>query len=106
MPGSGEMRTDITGPPSKEPPSYSACSEIRPEEYADWRNSPLGMITERIEQKTVFDLFGDLRGKRVLDLGCGDGSYSILAGHKEAHGGGWPTRACRCEILSLRAAFS
>jgi len=37
------------------------------------------MIAERIEQKTVFDLARDLRGKRVLDLGCGDGSYSIRA---------------------------
>ena len=85
MIGAVEMRTDITGPPSKEPPSYSASSEIRPEEYDAWRNSPLGMITERIEQKTVFDLAGDLRGKRVLDLGCGDGSYSIRAARNEAH---------------------
>ena len=47
MIGAVEMRTDITGPPSQEPPSYSASSEIRPEEYEAWRNSPLGMITER-----------------------------------------------------------
>ena len=41
------------------------------------------MITERIEQKTVFDLAGDLRGKRVLDLGCGMATLMIQI--KRAH---------------------
>lgn len=59
--------------------------EIRPEEYADWRESALGKVTERIEQKAIFGLAGDLRGKRVLDVGCGDGSYSILAAQRGAH---------------------
>jgi ubiquinone/menaquinone biosynthesis C-methylase UbiE len=59
--------------------------EIGPEEYADWRKSVLGEVTERIEQKAMFDLAGDLRGKRVLDVGCGDGSYSILAARRGAH---------------------
>jgi len=52
---------------------------IVPADYAHWRASPIGALTERLEQKVVFELSGDLHGRRGLDLGCGDGTYSILA---------------------------
>lgn len=52
---------------------------IRPEDYAHWRASAIGAITERLEEEVIFDLAGDLRGRRVLDVGCGDGTYSLLA---------------------------
>jgi len=52
---------------------------ITPAEYVRWRESYLGALTERIEAAAIFDLLGDLRGKRLLDLGCGDGTYSIAA---------------------------
>lgn len=54
------------------------------EQYARWRASPLGAITERVETKVVFDLAGDLRGKRVLDVGTGDGTYAIEAAERGA----------------------
>lgn len=47
--------------------------------YARWRATTLGEITERVETRVVFDLAGPLRGRRVLDVGTGDGTYAIEA---------------------------
>jgi len=52
--------------------------------YARWRATPLGSITERVETSVVFDLAGPLRGKRVLDVGTGDGTYAIEAAERGA----------------------
>jgi SAM-dependent methyltransferase len=50
-----------------------------PLEYAPWRASTLGTITERLERAVVFDLAGRLEGRDVLDVGCGDGAYALTA---------------------------
>ena len=60
-------------------PRLKASDRIEPEEYARWRKSSLGGITERIEEDAIFNLAGDVRGKLLLDLGCGDGAYSLAA---------------------------
>jgi ubiquinone/menaquinone biosynthesis C-methylase UbiE len=52
---------------------------IEPSDYARWRDSPLGALTERLEQEAIFGLAGEVRGQSVLDIGCGDGTYSISA---------------------------
>ncbi len=52
--------------------------------YARWRATTLGSITERVETSVVFDLAGPLRGKRVLDVGTGDGTYAIEAAERGA----------------------
>jgi ubiquinone/menaquinone biosynthesis C-methylase UbiE len=52
---------------------------IEPGDYARWRASPVGGLTERLEQEVIFGLAGDLRGRSVLDVACGDGAYSISA---------------------------
>lgn len=52
--------------------------------YARWRATTLGKITERVETSVVFDLAGPLRGKRVLDVGTGDGTYAIEAAERGA----------------------
>jgi ubiquinone/menaquinone biosynthesis C-methylase UbiE len=62
-----------------------ALDVIDPELYARWRESYLGALTERIEEDAIFRLAGDLGGKRVLDLGCGDGTYSVAAFQRGAH---------------------
>ncbi len=49
------------------------------ETYERWRTSTLGRITERVETAVVLDLLGPLRGKHVLDVGAGDGTYAIEA---------------------------
>lgn len=52
--------------------------------YADWRRSAVGSLTERFEIAAVFDLLGPLEGKRFLDVGCGDGIYSVEAARRGA----------------------
>lgn len=52
--------------------------------YARWRATRLGKITERVETNVVFDLAGPLRGKRVLDVGTGDGNYAIESAKRSA----------------------
>jgi SAM-dependent methyltransferase len=48
-----------------------------PLDYAGWRASPLGAITEAEELRAVLELVGPVPGTRVLDVGCGDGSYAV-----------------------------
>jgi SAM-dependent methyltransferase len=52
-----------------------------PLDYAAWRESTLGSVTERLERAVVLELAGSARGLDLLDLGAGDGTYAIaLAG--------------------------
>lgn len=53
-----------------------AASGLTPGGYAGWRASELGALTERLERAIVFELLGDVAGRRVLDLGCGDGTLA------------------------------
>ncbi len=54
------------------------------ESYARWRASPLGAITQRVEERVVFALAGPLQGLRVLDVGTGDAAYAIAAAQRGA----------------------
>lgn len=47
-----------------------------PLDYAAWRESRLGRITERLEREVILDLAGSVARRRVLDVGCGDGALS------------------------------
>ncbi|MBF0326760.1 MAG: class I SAM-dependent methyltransferase [Alphaproteobacteria bacterium] len=46
---------------------------IGPGRYASWRATFLGSVTERIEHDLLLGMAGPLAGRRVLDIGCGDG---------------------------------
>jgi len=61
-----------------------APTAIGPVAYAFWRATSLGEITERIEQRLVLDLMGELAGRRVLDAGCGDGALVCAAASRGA----------------------
>jgi SAM-dependent methyltransferase len=56
------------------PPSPSV---VTPATYARWRQSTLGSITEELEYEAVATMLPEIRGKNVLDAGCGDGTYAI-----------------------------
>jgi 2-polyprenyl-3-methyl-5-hydroxy-6-metoxy-1,4-benzoquinol methylase len=52
-------------------------TNIGPEHYADWRGSELGVLTEALEDRLLFELMGDLDGRHVLDVGCGEGALAV-----------------------------
>ncbi len=62
----------------------AAAVAIGPGACAAWRASSLGAITEAIEQRLIFGSMGKLRGARVLDVGCGDGSLVCAAAERGA----------------------
>ena len=57
-----------------------ACDlpDLGPGAYARWRASELGTITERLERDLILELVGDVRGRKVLDVGCGDGELALV----------------------------
>ena len=57
----------------------SAAAAVTADGYAHWRATALGEVTERVETALVTSLAGPLEGKRVLDVGTGDGTYAIEA---------------------------
>jgi ubiquinone biosynthesis O-methyltransferase len=48
-----------------------------PSAYDRWRGSTLGRITDEIELDLILDLIGDVSGRTVLDVGCGDGELAV-----------------------------
>jgi len=61
-------------------------SELAPTatEYREWRGTTLGSVTERVERDLVLELAGQLADRRLLDAGCGDGTYAIAAAERGA----------------------
>lgn len=45
--------------------------------YDQWRTGVLGRITDQIEEKLIFELLGDIRGRTIIDIGCGDGKLAV-----------------------------
>jgi 2-polyprenyl-3-methyl-5-hydroxy-6-metoxy-1,4-benzoquinol methylase len=56
-----------------------ACEipDLGPEVYARWRASKIGATTERLERQLILELIGNIAGRRVLDVGCGDGEFAV-----------------------------
>ena len=55
----------------------------------EYRDSKYLSFREHVEQHTLFELLGDVRGKTVLDMACGEGFYTRLlkrAGASEVTG--------------------
>lgn len=77
---------------------------VVPRDYLRWRESSLGALTEELEQELVFELAGELEGRRVLDVGCGDGAYAVAVAERGAHVVGLDTSARMRRAASDRAA--
>ncbi len=58
---------------------------LDPDSYTRWRASDVGAITERLERRLILDLVGDVRGRGVLDVGCGDGDLAVELSKRGAH---------------------
>jgi len=53
--------------------------------YRRWRRSSLGSLTDEVELRLLLEAAGDVTGRRVLDVGCGDGAHlRVLAGRGAA----------------------
>ncbi len=61
-----------------------AAEPLPADALARWRGRTLGAITEQTERGLVLDLAGPLRGRVVLDAGCGDGTYGLAAAERGA----------------------
>ncbi len=53
--------------------------------YDDWYKTPLGEFVDQLEYKLLCKHCGNLMGKRILDVGCGTGMYSIRFANMGAH---------------------
>jgi ubiquinone/menaquinone biosynthesis C-methylase UbiE len=45
--------------------------------YDRWYATPLGRLVDRVEKAALFALVPELRGRRVLEVGCGTGNISL-----------------------------
>ena len=57
---------------------------IGPDVYASWRATTLGQLTEAIEQRLILAMLGELPGRCMLDVGCGDGTLAHAAASRGA----------------------
>ena len=57
--------------------SSSVLPDLGPDVYAKWRASGIGAITEQLQRRLILALLGDIRGRNVLDVGCGDGDLAV-----------------------------
>ena len=80
-----------------------APGQIGPKAYEAWRATSLGRITEAIEQRLVFELLGELRNTRVLDVGCGDGVLVCAAASRGAVATGLDTDPTMLAAARTRA---
>ena len=68
----------------REPAAVAGGGRFGPRAYADWRAGSLGTLTEDLERRLVFELAGEVRGRAVLDVGCGDGALVMAFRQRDA----------------------
>ena len=78
--------------------------DLQPETYGHWRTSDVGAITERLERGVILDMLGDVSGRRVLDVGCGDGDLAVDLSRRGALVDGIDTAPSMIEAARQRAS--
>ena len=82
-----------------------AAEEITPTDpLAIERYSP--PLRRRFHQEFVFRVMGSLKGKTVLDVGCGDGANAVLLGHLGARVTGIDISPKAIELARKRAEIN
>lgn len=52
--------------------------------YNCWYATPLGSLVDRLEKDILFGLMPELRGRRLLEVGCGTGNISLALAQRGA----------------------
>ena len=82
----------------------SAVPDLGPEVYSRWRASEIGATTERLESQLILELVGNVSGRRVLDVGCGDGEFALELTRRGAVVTGIDASAAMIDAAKKRAA--
>jgi ubiquinone/menaquinone biosynthesis C-methylase UbiE len=53
-------------------------------EYDGWYQTPLGALADGLEQRAVFALAGEVKGRITLDASCGTGNYALTLARRGA----------------------
>lgn len=82
-----------------------ACEipDLGPAAYGAWRGSDVGATTERLERALILELIGEVNGRRVLDVGCGDGDLAVALWQRGATVVGIDVSAAMIEAAKARA---
>lgn len=78
------MRSAEASWASEMPEAPAPEADSLAEAYRRWRSSPLGRITDRLEQALLIELAGAASGRSFLDVGCGDGALAIAFARRGA----------------------
>jgi ubiquinone biosynthesis O-methyltransferase len=84
-------------------PKASLLPNLGPDVYAQWRASGIGAITEQLQHRLILSLLGDIGGRRVLDVGCGDGDLAIELRRRGAYVTGIDTSSDMIAAAKARA---
>lgn len=87
-----------------EPAPACPIPDLGPDTYARWRASSLGAITEDLQHALVLRLIGDVTGRSVLDVGCGDGKLAVELARRGAHVTAVDVSPAMIEAARTRAA--
>jgi ubiquinone biosynthesis O-methyltransferase len=77
--------------------------ELGPDTYARWRASEIGATTERLEGQLILELVSDVSGRRVLDIGCGDGESALELANRGAAVAGIDASAAMIDAARRRS---
>lgn len=73
------------------------------ERYERWFYTPLGALVDAWEKEVLFPLLGTVAGDRVLEVGCGTGSYVLPLAQRGAEAVGLDRSAERLRVAQRKS---